>query len=212
MDKLFTNSTLQFAVRFHFQGKLTLQELEKSFEQSPFVFYVMAIETDANRPHVQGYLAVEPNGGHEPDDIRNWLKKVFQIDYSIRKDTGNKVSAISIVKVRDMESYKKYILKEGNFISKGVDVEELKKLQTITFPKKKKFQQELDLLEIEFLNSNMEHSHYLFEFMKLKGEHRQIINVNYAKQRLLMLIAKRDQKVLKRIADNIAEELKYLSR
>lgn len=207
MDKLFSNSTTQIAIHFNFNGEMTLETLRTMFDRAPnMCFYVMAIETQAQNPHCQGYLSVT-SVDKKLESIRKWLVK----NADIPKDVQGKYK-YSVTKVRDIDSYKKYILKEGNFVSRGIDVEELRKLTLISYPKKKQFQKDLDELEIRYLDSNMENSQYLFEFMKLKGTYRQIINTNYAKQRLLMLIARKDDNRLRRIAQSLADEIAFLER
>lgn len=210
MDKLFATSTTQIAIRFDYKGEMTLETLQEKFDGAPFMcFYLMALEEATNK-HAQGYISVT-SVDKKLENIRRWLKKEFNIP-TVTDSNGKVLYAYAISKVKNLDDYKKYVIKDGQFVSRGIDVEELRKLTLISYPKKKQFQKELDELEIRYLDSNMENSQYLFEFMKLKANYRQVINTNYAKQRLIMLIARKDDNRLKRIAQSLADEVQFLER
>lgn len=162
--------------------------------------HIVAYELDAERPHYQGYYILS-NKDNNLQMFRKWLKRIFNLE-------GN--GDYSLSKVRNSDDYKKYIIKEHNWRQSGFDVQRLTALQLISYPKKKKFQEELDELEIRFLQEDMDYSLYLFEFFKLKGKYRQVINTNYAKQRLLMLISRKDDKKLLKISQNIAQSIKEM--
>lgn len=202
MDTIFPNC-YKVAFRFHdSSNKRTLQEVSQILkEYSYHSGHIVAYEEDAKRPHFQGYMLLS-EADNKNDKIRKYLKQKFNLE-------GNKDYSLSTVK--DMKQYKKYLIKEGNWLSVGMDITELLKYQTISYPKKKKFQEELDEIEIKYIQGDMDDLQYTFEFMKLKGKYRQVINTNYIKQRLLMLISRADEERLKKIATNIVEEVKSLS-
>lgn len=168
---------------------------------SDYLCHIVSYETDAERPHYQGYLCIK-NPDKDLNKSRKWFKKTFG------NPKGNE--DYSWVRVKNPNDYKKYLLKEGQWLSNGRDTAALMKYQLISYPKKKKFQEELDSLEIEYLDSNMSDEQYIFNFMKLKGKYRQVINTNYIKQRLLMLISRKDDGRLKDISITLANEVKYL--
>lgn len=199
MDKLYPNLT-KVAFRFHLKDT-TLEKVHNQLkEYKHHSGHIVAYELDAERPHYQGYILLS-NKDPILQIIRKWVKKEFGLK-------GNEDYSLS--KVKNSEDYKKYIIKEDNWLSSGFDIDELKRYQTISYPKKKRFQEEIDELEMTYLNSDMDDTQYLFSFFKLKAKYRQVINTNYAKQRLLMLIARKDDERLFKIAENISGDIKML--
>lgn len=179
MDKLYPN-LIKVAFRIHTNVPLTEgHALLKSYKHH--AGHIVALEVDAERPHLQGYFLLS-NKDNNLQIFRKWLKKTFGLE-------GNKDYSLS--KVKNSEDYKKYIVKETNWMSSGFDVEELKKFQLVSYPKKKNFQKELDLLEIEYLLDNMDDIGYIFNFIKLKANYKQVVNTNYVKQRLIMMRSKK---------------------
>ncbi len=158
--------------------------------------HVVAFEEGAERPHYQGYMGVtEENNKNE--QFRKFLKNQFKLK-------GN--GMLSVSTVRDQKKYKKYLLKEGMYRSKGVDVKELLRFQSISYSKdKKKFQELLDEIEIKYLEEIYDDVDYLDQFYLLKAKYRQIINRNYAKQRLQMMIVRKSPKRCRKMAEADAE-------
>lgn len=204
MDKIFNIPDGQ-KVAFHFAPleptKWSLDKVTKILRTYPHhAGHIVAYERDATREHYQGYfLLSEKPRTKDLKDLREWIRKEFN---------PYKEQGVSCVTCRNERHYKKYLLKEGHWISCGVDATELERFQLISYPKKKQFMDEVDDLEIRYLEKNLSDEQYIFEFMKLKGKYRQVINLNYVKQRLLMLIARSDDNRLGSIARHLADEVR----
>lgn len=202
MDNIFPNCC-KLAFRFHNNDNKSLDEVSQILKEFPYHSgHIVAYEEDAERPHFQGYMLVSETTPSN-DKFRRYIKKKFNLE-------GNKDYSISTVK--DVKGYKKYIIKEGKWVAVGMDTSELLKYQHISYPKKKKFQEELDEIEISYLEDTMDDLQYISKFMLLKAKYKQPINTNYIKQRLLMLIVRKDEDRLQRIAHRIVDEIQLLER
>lgn len=205
MDKLFSVSKdCQIAFRFTpTEEQSSLWTIDKVLQAlktyDKYVCAIVCYEQEAERPHYQGYFCMsESEKDVNQKRSRSWFVKTFK---------PKTTSDYSWVRVKNSRDYKKYIVKEGMFTCHNYDPKELIRYQTISYPKKKHFQEEVDELEMQYFESSMSGEQYIFEFMKLKGKYRQAINTRYIQQRLLMLIARKDEDRLREIARVVYSDL-----
>lgn len=162
--------------------------------------HIVCREIDANRVHYQGYYLLKEKDYHLKR-FRKWLVKTFSL-------RGN--GSYSLKDVQNPDNYKKYLMKEGQFMSIGFDTQVLLDYQLLSYPKTKKFQTELDDLEIRYLKDEIQEQQYIYEFLKLKSKYKQVINTNYVKQRVIMLMGRKDDEQLLKISKTIYEEIERL--
>lgn len=196
MDKIFTTITLcAYAVRVHLpdvvededEKKIRLKNLYDlllTVKDVSITGYLLAFETNANRNHIQGFL-----GFNEPqltEKTRQKYLRVFEKFYG-SKGTGN----YSIKKVRDIQEYTKYVLKEGNFIMKNLDlkvIESFKKMSYEKFDKKKITQELIDLEEYLVRTMNIKETYH--KFIQLKAKYNQKIVPKHLEAIILGWVAK----------------------
>lgn len=202
MDRLFKfPKQQQIAFRLHIDDDtITLKSVSDNLSKYRYHSgHIVAYEVDAERPHFQGYLMLSA-----PDKDQNCLRAYLKKLYGVK---GN--SDYSLRFVKSSKDYQKYLIKEGLWMSQGFDAQKLIDYQLVSFPKAKgKLMDELDDMEVQFLKNDITDEQYVFLFCKLKAKYKQVINTTYIKQRLLMLIARKDDNRLRQYARRVAEEVR----
>lgn len=130
----------------------------------------------ATRPHFHILITyLDSNVKNAQQNLRNHLKNVFHVhgngEYAItetRKGTLNRIGA--------------YVVKEGNYVSKGFTDEILKGFKAVSYKKytKQEFQNDLNAINEEFLMDLNETNikEYIRKYVNLKVSYNQNLNVN----------------------------------
>lgn len=140
-------------------------------------------------------------------DSRSLKKSNFRTDLvNTFKQNGNGFYSISTV--RNLKQCQKYILKEvsagGKFIYKGFTDDEISLFKKTSYLKgRDKFQEQLDLLEEQYISNRITFEDFGIEFIKLKVKYNQNIYTNHIKAMLLKYKVKKDPTYAKEIYDTM---------
>lgn len=194
----FYKSTLSYLhVRVH--TTLVMEEIQKIFEN--YQVYIISFEM-GNRAHYHILLGdnrKEMFGHNDNNVVRHLIKSRCKV-------TGN--GGYSITKVLNETRMKAYILKDGDYVSKGVSPEDLEILKKVSYKKfdKKEFSQELEQIRISFMESG-NIGKAIREFLQLKIDYNQTTGFKRVQDIIESWIMKRDG--VERYAVNIERNISF---
>jgi len=175
-------------IRLH-NDTVTKEEIRDWFvDKYPDSKLIVAREEEACRPHFHILLDTSTDLGKNNQNLRKLLQKHY--------GTGNEHYSLTSIKVGTEKRVATYCIKENNFVSVGYGVKELqvfKRMSTKKF-EHAKFRDALSKIEEEFvggLERGRSLRDYCSEYVKLKADYGQVINMNYMVQRVLMLYVKK---------------------
>lgn len=123
-------------------------------------------------------LTSEENKKNRRQNFQNKLKKLFP------ELCGNKDYAITDTKTDTHEKLASYVIKEGDYVSKGFTEEELDAFKKMSYKKldKKKFVDEFEEIKNEYLTDILSEVQFLEKYCVLKANYNQVINPTYVCQ------------------------------